>query len=80
MKRGENPHLADRRYKVMPVHVGSEIRTDTCEDDVDPSVRQLLKQIAYGLRGRVVYIGDRARIDDEPADPRGRAIDVARTR
>jgi len=36
--------------------------------------RQIIEQIAHGLRGGVVYICDRACIDDEPADARRRAI------
>ena len=58
----------------MSVHVGPKVPTDTCEDHADPLARQIIEQIAHGLRGGVVYICDRACIDDEPADGRRRAI------
>ncbi len=70
----ENPRLADSRCDVMSVHVGPKVRTNTCEDDADPLARQIIEQIAHGLRGGVVYICDRACIDNEPADWRRRAI------
>lgn len=70
----ENPRLADRRCDVMSVHVGPKVPTDTREDHADPLARQIIEQIAHGLRGGVVYICDRACIDDEPADGRRRAI------
>jgi hypothetical protein len=73
----ENPRLADRRCDVMSVHVGPKVPTDR-EDHADPLARQLIEQIAHGLRGGVVYMGDRACIDDEPADGRRRAIHEGR--
>jgi hypothetical protein len=47
----------------MSVHVGPKVPTDTCEDHADPLARQIIEQIAHGLRGGVVYICDRACID-----------------
>ena len=76
----ENPHLADSRCDAVSVHVGPKVWTDTCENDADALARQIFEQIAYGLRGGVVYICDRACINDEPVDrqsartPRGRAL------
>ena len=70
----ENPRLANSRCDVMSVHVGPKVRINTGEDDADFLARQIFEQMAYGLRGGVVYICDRARIDDEPADRRRRAI------
>ena len=70
----ENPHLADGRCDVVSVHVGPKVWTDTCENDADALARQIFEQIAYGLRGGVVYICDRACINDEPADRRRRAL------
>jgi hypothetical protein len=74
----KNPRLADRRCDVMSVHVGPKVPTDTREDHADPLARQIIEQTAHGLRGGVVYICDRACIDDEPADGRRRAIHEGR--
>jgi hypothetical protein len=50
----KNPGLADSCCDLVSVHVGSKVRTDTCEDDADPLVRQIVEQIAHGSRGAIV--------------------------
>ena len=75
VKRGENPLLADRASDAMPLHVRSKIRRDAREHDTDLSVCEFVEQVAHGLRGGVVDVGDRAGIDDEPADRHRRAVD-----
>ena len=62
------------RRDTVPVHVGPKIRTDTCEDQAHPLLRQIIEQIANGPRREVVHICCCARIDDEPADQRRRAL------
>ena len=62
------------RSHVMSVHVGPKVPTDAREDHANPLARQIIEQIAHELRGGVVYICDRACVDDEPADGRQRAI------
>ena len=52
----ENPRLAERRRDAVPVHVGPKLRADAREDHADPLARQIIEQIAYGLRG--VLCGD----------------------
>jgi hypothetical protein len=74
VKCRENPRFPDRYCDAVPVHVGSQVRTDTREDHVDPLAAQIVEQIAYGLRGGVVDIGDGARVDNEPSDRRRRAL------
>ena len=50
----------------MPVHVGAQVRTDTCEDRANPFTAQFIEQIAYGLRGRKINIRDGTRVDNKP--------------
>ena len=71
----ENPRLTDSCHDAVSLHIGTKVRADTSEDDGNPMARQIIEQIAYGLRGGVVYIRDRARVDDEPANRRRRALD-----
>jgi cystathionine beta-lyase/cystathionine gamma-synthase len=77
VKRRENLRFPDRCRDAVPVHVGSQVRTDTCEDHADPLAPQIVEQIAYGLRGGVIDIRDGAGVDNEPLDRRRRALHEA---
>jgi hypothetical protein len=46
VKSRENLRVSDRCCDAVPVHVGSQVRTDTREDDVDPLAAQIIEQIA----------------------------------
>ena len=74
VKRRENLRFPDRCRDAVPVHVGSQVRTDTREDHADPLAVQFIEQIAYGLCSGVVDIRDRACIDDEPTNRRRRML------
>ena len=77
VKCRENLRLTDRCRDAVPVHVGSQVWIDTREDHVDPLAVQIIEQIAYGLRGGIIDIRDRARIDNEPPHRRRRALHEA---
>ena len=68
MERREDPRLADRCGDAVPVHVRPQIRTDTREDHTNLLAREIIDQVANAACGRVVDIGDRAGIDNDPAN------------
>jgi len=43
MERRENLRLANRGGDAVPVHVGPQVRTDTCEDQAHPLARQIIE-------------------------------------
>ena len=71
----EDPLRPEDRGDAVAVHVGAQVDIDPPEDRADLALRHFLQQVAYGLRRAVVDVGDRARIDDDPAKRGRRLVD-----
>jgi hypothetical protein len=59
----------------MPFEIGAQIRAHPRKSDVDPFRHQLVEEIANRSGGRVVEIGNRARVYNEPSYRRWRGCD-----
>src|SRR3974390_202882 len=58
VKRRKNPRLPDRWRDAMPIHVGSQVRTDACKDHLYMLLVQFSEEITYGPCSGVVDICD----------------------